>query len=54
MRPDGFYEIKVGYAECLDLAWITGVKPTDVLATVDEDNSQRRGAADAGPSRQGR
>lgn len=52
LRPDGFYEIKVDYAHCLEIAKITGVNPTDVLATIDEDNRAREGDTGAGPSGQ--
>lgn len=41
-NPDGFYEVQVDYAHCMDIAGLTGVKFSEVLRTIQEDNQQRR------------
>lgn len=41
--PKGFYQVKVPYALCTDIAHLIGVSPEEVLCTVEEDNADRVG-----------
>lgn len=42
----GFFEINVLYTHCQEIADGCGLKPQDVLTSIEEDNIQRIGAAD--------
>ncbi|KAF3333009.1 hypothetical protein FCM35_KLT02586 [Carex littledalei] len=41
LNPDGFYQVRVEYAHCTGIASGCGLKPTDVLETVAQDNHER-------------
>lgn len=42
LNPEGFFEVHVQYDRCVDLAYNLGLKPGDVLQTIEEDNAARR------------
>lgn len=42
LNPEGFFEVHVQYDRCVDLAYTLGLKPGDVLQTIEEDNAARR------------
>lgn len=42
LNPEGFFEVHVQYGKCVDLAYSLGLKPGDVLQTVEEDNLARK------------
>lgn len=42
LNPESFFEVRVEYDTCVDLAYNLGLKPDAVLQTIEEDNNQRR------------